>query len=197
MSRSMSSKSICPKIFNIEKEDISFSVFTNTSRESFREYTMSLFIKQIIKRKNECDKIKKSFEQSAVFDHIYNLTMFIFNIISNEHRSLLEVIFDLMIKLQNIGANQIKFFCKDFFKHLIELVQTTQPQLNEEVSDRLFEYVYEILNHELFNSPEYLSVIEEILVKLIDVIINCESHSTDVFPLIHKIIEVYLRLNVS
>lgn len=197
MSRSVSSKSFGPKTFNLEKDDVSFSVFTNTSRESFREYTMSLFIKQILKKKNECEKINKSFENSSLFDQIFSLTLYILDSVRNEHRGLLEIIFDLMIKLQNLNASQFSFFCKDFFKRLIDLIRAKQPQLNEDVNERLFEYVYEILNHQLFNSPEYLSILEEILEKLIDGILNSDENSNDIFSLIHKIIDIYIKLNVS
>lgn len=158
---------------------------------------MSLFIKQLLKRKAECESINSSFEGGVIFEHVFSLTMHILDGLRNEHKALLETIFDLTIKLQNLGTAAFKFFCKDFFRRLIELVQSSQPQLSEDVSKRLFEYVYEILNHELFNVPDYLAVIEDILVKLIDAVLHCESHSSDVFPLLHKIIDIYLRLNVS
>lgn len=197
MSRSMSSKSIGPRTFNLEREDASFSVFTNTSKESFREYTMSLFIKQLLKRKTECEKINSSFEKSSIFDIMFAFTMHIMDNLLNEHQMLLEVIFDLTVKLQNLENLQFKFFCKDFFKKLIELVQNDQPQLSEEVSIRLSEYVYEILNHELFNKPDCLAVIEDILTRLVNTIINSECHSSDAFPLLHKIIDIYIKINVN
>lgn len=157
---------------------------------------MSLFIKQLMKKKPECEVLKKSYEDGTVFNHIFELTMHILDNLSNEHKNLLEIVFDLMIKLQNLRVDKIAFFCKDFFKRLIDLLQNQQPQLNADVSEKLFEYVYEILNHELFNSPEYLSVVEDMLAKLVDSILNCEAHSADIFSLIHKIIEIYLKLNV-
>ena len=190
VSRSISAYSL-PKL-NGDKDDISFSVFTNTSKESNRVDNFNSFLKKIFKDKDILEELEINFENCFFLDKVFGFLIFHLENLKSDFEDTTEVLFDLILKIVYIDEKIIGNFKADFFWLLFKRIDD-YLFTNNNFNDKLFKFFCEILYSENIIGDLDEDLFNDLLDRLLKTIFEEKFKSYNIFLVFNKIFSIYYK----